>query len=35
MLRLIASAGGRASVVLVSSWLDMDVALAAGLLSKY
>jgi hypothetical protein len=35
MLRLIASAGGRASVGLVSSWLDMEIALAAGLLSKY
>ena len=32
---LIASAGGRASVGLVSSWLDMDIALAAGLLSRY
>jgi hypothetical protein len=35
VLSLIASAGGRASVVLVSSWLDMEIALAAGLLSKY
>jgi hypothetical protein len=35
MLSLIASAGGPASVGLVSSWLDMEIALAAGLLSKY
>lgn len=35
VVSLVASPGGRASVVLVSSWLDMDVALAAGLLSKY
>jgi len=30
-----ASAGRTTSVFLISSWLDMDVALAAGLLSKY
>jgi len=30
MLRLIASPGGRASVVLVSSWLDMDVCACCG-----
>ena len=35
LLSLIASPDGRASVVLVSSWLDMDIALAAGLLSRY
>jgi hypothetical protein len=35
VVSLVAPPGGRASVVLVSSWLDMDVALAAALLSKY